>query len=149
MHAWKRFRRRRIRRSVTALTPFLLLYALFTAPQWIHDHRLNGLADRFLNHPLPPETDVADDEVQSSVALRGNGNHCDYRLRFNLRSKLPVSEIESHYESAAIGVEGGKVSVTVWTPSDAPPFPLTFDDRLVIVEVQDILHDPGWDPRCH
>ncbi|MFB9877540.1 hypothetical protein ACFFMN_06325 [Planobispora siamensis] len=119
------------------------------APAWVHDRHLNGLADRFLNHPLPPETAFADDEVQSSVAVRGNGNHCDYRLRFNLSTGLSADEVVKYYESAELGINGTGVSVTVWTPSDTPPFPLTLGDRLIIVEVQDVLHDSGWDLRCH
>ncbi|WP_219471086.1 hypothetical protein [Nonomuraea rhizosphaerae] len=144
-----RVKRRWLPLAVIA-APFLLLYALITALQWGHDRHLDGLADRFLSHPLPPETSFADDEVQASVGLRGNSNHCDYRLRFNLRTKLPVDRVVRHYEAANLGAEGTGVSVIVWTPSKAPPFPLTFDDdRLIIVEIQDNNHDPGWDPRCH
>ncbi|GAA2896575.1 hypothetical protein GCM10010517_61530 [Streptosporangium fragile] len=150
MLSWERFRkRRRIRRAAVALAPVLLLYVLAMAPAWIHDRHLSGLADRFLSHPLPPETEFSDDEVQASVALRGNSNHCDYRLRFNLQTKLSVDEVVRHYEAAKIGIEGGGVSVVVWTPSETPPFPLSFDDKLIIVEVQDNLHDPSWDLRCH
>ncbi|MEU8268550.1 hypothetical protein AB0B89_15440 [Sphaerisporangium sp. NPDC049002] len=123
--------------------PVLLLSLIFMGPVWIHDHHLNAIADEFLSHPLPPETEFADDEVQSSVALRGNSNHCDYRLRFNLSTKLSVNEIVEHYK-AAFG------PVVVWTPSKNPPFPLTFDGQhLIVVEIQEPYQDPGWDLRCY
>ncbi|GAA4192829.1 hypothetical protein GCM10022252_34860 [Streptosporangium oxazolinicum] len=92
-------------------------------PQWIHNRQLDGLANRFLSYPLPPETRFSDDEVQASVALRGNSNHCDYRLRFNLGTKLSPDEVARHYKAAQIGIEGGGISVVVWTPSEPPPFP--------------------------
>ncbi|MGW0807214.1 hypothetical protein [Nonomuraea sp. NPDC002799] len=141
--------KRRWLRLAAVAAPFLLLAALIMVPQWMHDRELNGLADRFLSYPLPPETAFSDDEVQMSVVLRGNSNHCDYRLRFNLRTKLSGSEVLRHYETANIGIEGAPLSVTVWTPSEDPPFPLLFDDQPIIIELQDNLHEPGWDLRCH
>lgn len=113
------------------------------APVWIHDQHLNALAEEFLHHPLPPNTEFADEEVQASVALRGNSNHCDYRLRFNLATTLPVDEIVRHY--ADIG------PVVVWTSSEKLSYPLPpgDDQRLIIVEIQHYYQDPSWDLRCH
>lgn len=141
--------RRRWRRSALIAVPFVLLFVLVMAPQWTHDRQLDGLVGRVLSHPLPSETRFSDDEVDASVALRGNSNHCDYRVRFNLQTKRSVDEVVRHYEAARIGIAGGGVSVVVWTPSKNPSNTLTFDDKLIIVELQDNFHDPSWDLRCH
>ncbi|MCC5576547.1 hypothetical protein IMZ11_12995 [Microtetraspora sp. AC03309] len=141
--------KRRLGCLAAIVMPFLLLFVLISMPQWLHNRELDGLADRFQSYPLPPDTEFSDQEVQMSVALRGNSNHCDYRLRFNLQTKLPVSEVVRHYGAAKIGIEGGWVEIIGWTPSKTPSFPLAFDQRQpIIVEIQDNLHDPSWDFRC-
>ncbi|MFI6497822.1 hypothetical protein [Nonomuraea typhae] len=140
-----RSRPRRLRGLVIVVVPVVLLWALVMTPMWIHDRHLGALADQVRSHPLPHGTRFADDEVQASVEVRGNGNYCDYRLRFNLSSTLPAQQVADHYKAAGVGP-----AVVVWTPSEPPPLPLVFgDDRLLILEVQVTMQEPGWDLRCH
>ncbi|MER5627036.1 hypothetical protein ABT061_39000 [Streptosporangium sp. NPDC002544] len=152
MLLWERWRKRRwIRCAVIVFVPFLLLYVLAMAPAWIHNHQLDGLADRFLSHPLPPETDFYDDEIQGSIAIRpgSNSNHCDYRLRFNLETELSVDEVVRYYRSAKIpGIDGNEVDVIAWTSPDMQPHPDNFNQLSIILEVQDYGHGADWDTRC-
>jgi hypothetical protein len=122
---------------------------LLYGPQWVHNRQLDALVDRVLGQSLPEGTRLADDEVQASVALRTNGNECDYRVRFNLQTDLSQAEVVKYYESAKIvGIDGGGLQIIVWSPSITPPYPLNFARNSMIVEVQDNGHDPSWDWRC-
>ncbi|MEV4285748.1 hypothetical protein AB0K40_09610 [Nonomuraea bangladeshensis] len=84
--------------AAIAATPFLLLYAAVTAPQWITDHRLAGLEDRALAHPLPPGTTFAGFEPQGPVT--GDSGECWAGFAFNLRTERPLEEIKRYYEAA-------------------------------------------------
>ncbi|MEU4410648.1 hypothetical protein AB0F88_39605 [Streptosporangium sp. NPDC023963] len=132
---------------------FLLFLAVLWIPRWIHDHRLDGLADRFLNHPPPPQTEVHTGEVDGSVGVEGrNKDLCRYRLRFTVETELSEDEVRAYYKKAKITpIEGdgrGILEVSVWTSPDRPPSLDTFGRQPMIVELQDGGHGQGWDVRC-
>ncbi|RJL36241.1 hypothetical protein D5H75_04155 [Bailinhaonella thermotolerans] len=132
------------------LAPVIGLALLVMIPIWVDDARLDALAERAAAHPLPPRTHRADADVQRSVTLRGNGNHCDYLVRLALSSTLPAAEIARYYENARIeGVDDDRADTAVYfhespTPAKRPPTA----PRSFILEVSDST-DAGLDLRCH
>ncbi|SNT34920.1 hypothetical protein SAMN05216276_10366 [Streptosporangium subroseum] len=131
---------------VVALLPVIGLFLLFMVPIWVNDAKLNALIDRFESYPQPPKTYGTESGAEGSIALRGNGNHCDYRVRLTLSTELSVDELTDYYDRADIaGVDAGQPSVTVWTqPSELGASGI----RMVIVELNDGT-DAGLDIRCH
>ncbi|MEV5553823.1 hypothetical protein AB0L44_09190 [Nonomuraea wenchangensis] len=79
-------------------TPFLLMYAAAMAPRWINDYRLESLADRAREHPLPPSTTFLTWEPQRPVT--GDSGDCWAGFAFRLRTDRPTEEIERYYEAA-------------------------------------------------
>ncbi|MFF0312561.1 hypothetical protein ACFYSC_34470 [Streptosporangium sp. NPDC004379] len=123
------------------------LFLLVKAPMWVNDAKLDSLIERFEDHPLPPKTYWAGNDAEGSIALRGNGNHCDYRARFTLSTELPIEELLAHYKRADIaGVESSRPSITAWIrPSSEQS---VHGPRPVLVELNDGT-DAGLDIRCH
>ena len=113
---------------------------------WVNDGKLADMISRFERYPLPPETGWVD-YGEGSIALRGNGNHCDYRARFTLKTALPVDALKVYYNRAGItGPEGGRPAITMWVrhPSEGADYPT----RTVILELNSST-DAGMDFRCH
>ncbi|MDP9863350.1 MULTISPECIES: hypothetical protein [Streptosporangium] len=130
-----------------ALLPVIGLFLLVKVPMWANDAKLDSLIGRFESYPLPPKTYWADKGAEGSIALRGNGNHCDYRARFMLSTELSVDELTDYYDQADIaGVETGRPNVTVWTRQ--PSKRAAYSSRTVIVELNDGT-GAGLDLRCH
>lgn len=135
---------------VVALLPLIglaLLVLLFKIPMWVNDGKLADMISRFEDHPLPPKTDWSDYGGEGSIALRGNGNHCDYRARFTLTTNLTIDELAAYYNQANIaGIEGGRSAITMWVrhPSEGA----AYRSRIVIVELNSST-DAGMDIRCH
>lgn len=129
--------------------PIAGLFLLFSVPAWINDQKLGDLEERFLSYPLPPETHFSDYGAEGSIALRGNGNHCDYRVRLSLYTTLPEDEIVAYYGAAAIrGVEAERAPVKVYFAKDVPGAPSNGTIRGFIAELIDST-DAGLDLRCH
>lgn len=130
-----------------ALLPVIGLFLLVKVPMWANDAKLDSLIKRFESYPLPPKTYWAGNDAEGSIALRGNGNHCDYRARFMLSTELSVDELTDYYDRADIaGVETGRPNVTVWTRR--PSKRAAYSSRTVIVELNDGT-GAGLDLRCH
>lgn len=145
--------KRRWRWLAAIAVPFLLGIALFEIPQWIHNHRLDSLADRVLEYPPPPETEIYEGEVDGSVGVEGlEKDLCRYRLRFTVETKLSVAAVRDYYKKAEIAPTDddgrGFLEVFVWTSSDRPPSLNTFGRQPMIVEIQDRGHGSGGDIRC-
>lgn len=129
------------------LAPFLL-YLPFQVAEWRNNAKLDDLKERFLDYPPPPKTRFGDFHDAGSIALRGNGDHCDYLIRFSLITELSEQEIFDYYTKARIrGVEDGPATVTVYSsrhtgtyggPGEIP----------VLVELFDGT-EAGLDLRCH
>ncbi|WP_344972759.1 hypothetical protein [Streptosporangium fragile] len=117
---------------------------------WINDGKLDDLTERFFAHPLPPQTSFTDHSADGSIALRGNGNHCDYLVRFSLTTGLSEKEIFDYYAKARIrGIETEPVTVTVYGPMHSSTFgQIGHHNRPVVVELFDST-DAGFDLRCH
>jgi hypothetical protein len=131
---------------MVALLPVIGLFLLFQVPMWVNDTKLDALIDRFESYPRPPKT-YGVDGAEGSIALRGNGNHCDYQVRLTLSTELSVGELTDYYDRADIaGVEGGQPSVTVW--ARPPSKHVASSSRTMIVELNDST-GAGWDLRCH
>ncbi|WP_433250476.1 hypothetical protein ACQPYK_04220 [Streptosporangium sp. CA-135522] len=82
-----------------------------------------------------------------SIALRSNGNHCDYRARFTLSTQLTGRELTDYYAGVNIaGIEGGQAAITVWMAQPAKRSAY-FDRGVAIVELYDSTGD-GFDFRC-
>ncbi|WP_182904513.1 hypothetical protein [Microbispora sp. H13382] len=133
--------------AAVLLLPVIALLLAVVIPIWVHNGKLNDFTQRFYDYPLPPMTRV-EDSAQGSVALRGNGNHCDYLVRFALSTELSEEEIARYYEQANIpGVDGGHAYVRIYFPKRLSRFdggwPVDF-----IIEILDST-GPGWDIRCH
>ncbi|MFC4062391.1 hypothetical protein ACFOWE_29170 [Planomonospora corallina] len=129
-----------------------LLALLIMAPMWANDVKLEAMIGRFERYPLPPNTDWLEyGSPDASVTIRGNGNHCDYRARFTLRTSLTGPELTAHYDRADIkGIEGTSVAITVWMPEPSKRsayYYEGFGSRAAIVEIADST-DSGWDLRC-
>ncbi|WP_371786867.1 hypothetical protein [Streptosporangium subroseum] len=129
-----------------------LLVALFAVPVWENDAKLAAMIDRFESSPLPPKSDWLEyGSPDASVELRGNGNHCDYRARFMLRTQLTGRELTDYYDRLDIaGVEGTPPSITVWMPEPSKRsayYSEGFGSHRAIVELSDST-DNGWDLRC-
>ncbi|WP_184755182.1 hypothetical protein [Streptosporangium album] len=132
---------------MVALLPVIGLFLLFKVPMWVNDAKLDALIDRFESYPRPPKTYGADGGAEGSIALRGNGNHCDYRVRLTLNTELSVSDLTDYYDRADIaGVEAGRPSFTVWARQ--PSKHVAYSSHTVIVELNDSA-DAGLDIRCH
>lgn len=132
---------------VVALLPLIGLFLLVKIPMWVNDGKLADMISRFERYPLPPKTEWSDYGGEGSIALRGNGNHCDYRARFTLTTNLTILELTAYYDRADIaGIEGDQPSITVWTwqPSERA----AYSSRTVIVELYDST-GAGLDIRCH
>lgn len=56
-------------------TGFLCGLAIWL-PQVDNNQHLQRFADELYNYPLPPQTEVV--EQNATVTLLGNGNHCDF-----------------------------------------------------------------------
>ncbi|MEW9527751.1 hypothetical protein [Microbispora sp. NPDC049125] len=133
---------------IALAVPILCVFLLIKIPMWVNDGRLDDFAERFYNLPLPPSTEFADHDAQGSVQLRSNGNHCDYLVRFSLRTRLSDQEITRYYEKLNVaGVDGGRAYVTVYSPKHSSRFEAGRPEPF-IVEIFDST-DPGWDIRCH
>ena len=52
------------------------------------------------NYPLPPQTEVV--EQNATVTLLGNGNHCDFVATQSLTSKLDRAALETYYQDVTI-----------------------------------------------
>lgn len=134
--------------ALALLLPVAGFFALIKIPMWTNDERLDAFAERFFDYPLPPATEFADHDAQGSVQLRGNGNHCDYLVRFSLRSELSDEEVVRYYEQAEVpGVDGGRAQVTVFFAKHVKRSDDYWYDPI-IVQIADST-DPGWDIRCH
>ncbi|MEV7804501.1 hypothetical protein AB0O28_16290 [Microbispora sp. NPDC088329] len=134
--------------ALMILLPAVGLFFLVKIPQWADDAKLAALVDRFESYPLPPKTERLDySEPDASIALRGNGNHCDYRARWTFRTQLTGPELAEYYEHARIeGVEKRAPSITVWLaePSKRSAYP---GESVAIVELYDGT-SAGLDLRC-
>lgn len=131
------------------LLPLLGLFLLVKIPMWINDSKLDGMIGRFERHPLPPRSKWLDrGAADGSIALRGNGNHCDYQARFIISTELTAHEVQDYYDRADIpGIQRGRpATVSVWKPR--PMEQTAYDHRAMIVELFDST-GPGWDVRCH
>jgi hypothetical protein len=121
-----------------AATPFLLLYAAATAPQWITDHRLASLENRALDHPLPPGTTFGASEPQRPVI--GDSGDCWAGFAFTLRTDRPPEEIKRYYEAAPFlrtDAHFSELSVSALQESA--------DQVSVAV---DTIYSGTWDLRC-
>ncbi|MGW0069018.1 hypothetical protein ACWDUI_16325 [Streptosporangium sandarakinum] len=136
------------------LLPVVGLFLLVKVPMWVNDAKLAAMVERFESYPLPPDSDLVDyGDPDASIALRGNGNHCDYRARFTLRTLLTTPELTAYYDRANIeGVEGTPPNITVWSPEPSKRSAYQRADgqisRVAIVELYDGT-GPGLDIRCH
>ncbi|MEU4411395.1 hypothetical protein AB0F88_43420 [Streptosporangium sp. NPDC023963] len=135
------------------LLPVIGLFLLVKIPMWINDAKLTAMINRFESYPLPAESELMDySGPDASIALRGNGDHCDYRARFTLRTALTGQELTEYYDRANIaGVGETPPDITVWTPE--PSRRSAYDpgeglpSGIVIVELYDST-GPGLDFRC-
>ncbi|MEU7454706.1 hypothetical protein [Streptosporangium roseum] len=132
--------------------PVIGMFLLVMVPMWGNDAKLAAMIDRFESHPLPPKTDWLEfNNPDASIALRGNGNHCDYRARFTLRTHLTARELTDYYDDVKLaGVEGPSLAITVWMPQPSERsayYNEGFGSRAAIVEISDST-DNGWDLRC-
>ncbi|MFI9594023.1 hypothetical protein [Nonomuraea sp. NPDC052265] len=124
-------RRRFPRRRLFFVVPPVALALLVMVPIWGNDLRLANMEDRLLAHPLPPGTSLNASGVQGPVGVQeGNGDHCDFLVRFSLLTSLSEAELTSYYDKA-----GGRVYYKDGDPASA------------VVEFLD-TDDAGWDPRC-
>ncbi|MEV8635245.1 hypothetical protein AB0395_26665 [Streptosporangium sp. NPDC051023] len=134
---------------VTLLSPVMalgLLVLLFMIPMWVNDGKLAGMISRFERYPLPPKTEWVG-QGEGSVALRGNGNHCDYLARFTLETGLSVPELKDYYDRANIvGIDGDRPYITMQARQSSKP--TAHGGQVVIVELSDST-DAGLDIRCH
>ncbi|OUC91509.1 hypothetical protein [Streptosporangium minutum] len=132
---------------MVALLPVIGLFLLFKVPMWVNDAKLDALIDRFESYPRPPRTYGTEGGAEGSIALRDNGNHCDYRVRLTLSTELSVGELTDYSDRADIaGVEGGRPSFTV---RPRPPSKhVAYSSRTMIVELDDST-GAGLDLRCH
>ncbi|MGW2159866.1 hypothetical protein [Nonomuraea sp. NPDC001699] len=104
---------------------------LVMVPMWGNDLRLADMENRVLAHPLPPGTSFSASGAQGSVGVQeGNGDHCDFLVRFSLLTSLPEAELTSYYDKA-----GGRVYFSDGDPAAA------------VVEFLE-TDDAGWDLRC-
>ncbi|MFI7535131.1 hypothetical protein [Streptosporangium sp. NPDC049376] len=128
------------------------LFLLIKIPMWVNDAKLAAMVDSFESYPLPPKSELMDDGSDASIALRGSGDHCDYRARFTLRTALTGRELTEYYDRANIaGVDGSSPDITVWLsePSKRSAY---FSEAeatrgVAIVELYDGT-GPGLDFRC-
>ncbi|MET8993297.1 hypothetical protein ABZW49_48310 [Nonomuraea wenchangensis] len=128
------------------LAPFAGLYLLFAIPAWANDRKLAAFGDRLLAYPPPPETFHRDNTADGSIALRGNGNHCDYQVRVALSTHLSEGSVLRYYAAARIaGVETERASLRIYFERDQDIDGLP---RSFIVEAYDST-DAGLDLRCH
>ncbi|MEU0521359.1 hypothetical protein [Streptosporangium sp. NPDC006007] len=140
---------------VVALLPLIglaLLVLLVKIPMWVNDAKLAAMVDSFESHPLPPNSELMDDSPDASIALRGNGDHCDYLARFTLRTALTGRELTEYYDRANItGVDGSPPNITVWMPEPSKRSAYSTEgeptDGVAIVELYDGT-GPGLDFRC-
>ncbi|MGA4987221.1 hypothetical protein [Nonomuraea bangladeshensis] len=132
--------------ACAVLAPFAGLFLLFAIPSWANDRKLEALGDRLLAYPPPPETFHTDNTAEGSIALRGNGNHCDYQVRISLSTNLSEEAVVRYYAAARIaGVETEPVSLRVYFERDQDGDGLP---KSLIVEAYDST-DAGLDLRCH
>lgn len=135
------------------LLPVIGLFLLAKIPMWVNDAKLAAMIDRFENYPLPPKSELLDySGPDASVSLRGNGDHCDYRARFTLRTALTARELTDYYDRVNIeGVAGTPPDITVWIPEPSRRSAYHSEGELVsgvaIVELYDGT-GPGLDFRC-
>ncbi|MEV3983341.1 hypothetical protein [Nonomuraea sp. NPDC049758] len=123
-------RRLRWRRMFLLASP-VALALLVMVPIWADDLRLADRKDRLLAHPLPPETSFNAAGAQGSVGVQeGNGDHCDFLVRFSLLTSLSEAELTSYYDRI-----NGRVYFQDGDPASA------------VVEVLE-TDDAGWDLRC-
>ncbi|MFI6181195.1 hypothetical protein ACIA8R_37120 [Nonomuraea sp. NPDC051191] len=134
---------------VALLSPVMalgLLVLFFMIPVWVNDGKLAGMISRFERYPLPPTTGWVG-QGEGSVALRGNGNHCDYLARFTLETGLSVPELEDYYDRANIvGIDGDRPDITMRAQESSKP--TAHGGQVVIVELFDST-EAGLDLRCH
>ncbi|TMR20800.1 hypothetical protein ETD86_17555 [Nonomuraea turkmeniaca] len=127
-------------------TPVVGLFLLFSVPAWMNDEKLDMFEERFLDYPLPPSTFFSDYNADSSIALRGNGNHCDYRVRISLQTSLSEEEIIAYYDKAVVtGVDAAAAPITVYFHRESMG---SGGMRRFIAEVNDST-EAGLDLRCH
>ncbi|MFB9625467.1 hypothetical protein [Nonomuraea helvata] len=134
--------------ACAVVAPLVGLFLLFSIPAWLNDRKLANLEDRFLAYPLPPDTDFADYSAEGSIALRGNGNHCDYQVRIKLSTTLSEEEVVRYYDAAGIaGVEVERAPLRVYFDRSSDK---AADGNMkhFIVELYDST-DAGLDLRCH
>src|SRR5262245_30764008 len=96
------------------MAPLVGLFLLYKMPMWRDDARFEDFRARVLAHPLPPETHRQGDGVATFGKIsEGNGDYCEYRVRFELRTSLSQKELRSYYKKAAIaGVAEEKAQVS-------------------------------------
>ncbi|NRQ35115.1 hypothetical protein HII36_25295 [Nonomuraea sp. NN258] len=129
--------------------PIVGLFLLINIPMWLNDRKLDDFESGLRSYPRPPQTYVVDNTTEKSIALRGNGNHCDYLVRMAFSSSLSEDEIVAYYDAAKIaGVDGdGRASVTVYFPRKRAAA-ATGPSRTFLVEIADGT-EAGLDFRCH
>ncbi|MCA2219893.1 hypothetical protein [Nonomuraea aurantiaca] len=129
--------------AVVLMVPLVGLFLLYKMPMWRDDARFDDFRGRVLAHPLPPETHRQSDSVATFGKISGgNGDYCEYRVRLELRTGLPLKELYAYYDKAAIaGVADDEAQVSLHVSED------TGDSRTVTVEFGDISYS-DWDLRC-
>lgn len=129
--------------AVVLMAPLVGLFLLYEMPMWRDDARFDDFRGRVLAHPLPPETHSQKDSIATFDKISGgNGDYCEYRVRLELRTGLPLKELYAYYDKAAIaGVTDDEAQVSLHVSED------TGDSRTVTVEFGDISSS-DWDIRC-
>ncbi|MEV6152566.1 hypothetical protein AB0L53_19680 [Nonomuraea sp. NPDC052129] len=129
--------------AVVLMAPLVGLFLLYKMPMWRDDARFDDFRGRVLAYPLPPETHKKSDSVATFDKISGgNGDYCEYRVRLELRTGLPLKELYAYYDKAAIaGVADDEAQVSLHVSED------TGDSRTVTVEFSDISSS-DWDIRC-
>lgn len=111
---------------------------------------LNRFASNLFEYPLPPDTVEVDRHRE--IFVRGNGNHCDFKVTRSMRTRLDREALENYYHN----VELPTVRPTSeWHPTGTVPVELGFrgngnsGETNFHLSILDGGYSPGFDPRCH
>jgi hypothetical protein len=109
---------------------------------------------------LPPDTTVLDKQEAFGL-VAGNGNHCDYVVRWLVRTKLNQKQLEANFASRTVPAPNDtyegltKIEASIYRPED---FSTRGDperwagyanDPHVFVVEYFASRDPGLDMRCN